>query len=906
MAGQQNWLSAAEGLLIAGQDLTSVPLVLNGVATTFGAVLGGAAPLDAAGLHALALSLSTTYVGVLTVAQPAAQQVFQRDTRTGGTFGLGAGALTLTLARTQPINTLDYRIRDAASPAVVLQDWASAGGSLATGTSNVTFSVPASLAWYLFDLRANTDPLSIISTTNKVAVGEVVAIAGQSLAEAFLTTAVTGDTATITSLGVTVSPFGSCLISYANNAGNYPPVADGPDVNYPPAAWVLPGNASVVNSTGAAEFLRLAVANAGVPCAIVGYSVGGTSIASWLPGYAGANPGHWTKLVANITQSGAKFGAFLWDQGHYESKDGTTSGIYLAALQSLFSAITTAFPASGAYKKIIATIPGVGNYGSGPGVIEMVRTTALQYVQGDANATYVDGMDATLAGDLVHPSQAGNIIYARHMYRAFMAAVGLRTTGDRGPIITGASRSYGSLFIDLGVSQVNGGTSLVSVGASGNQFQIFQSGSVVTPLALDATTPFDLSIPTRVRLKLAALPVEPFAHDVWYRLPPDTAAIVAAGIYDNVVDADGLAQGRQLALVTTAIVSAAPSYTITVATPAPTAPATSFTVSGTISGGGTPTSLAYSLDTGTTWTTATTPTIGASTYSFTIAAGVSVGTYSMMVRDVANTGTVGSSAVFSVAIAAPPALPVIAGPIFALDASVANSHFYQDTARTIQAVAGSTVQGVSDLTGTGNHFAKIAAKNAPTLAVNAKNSLPGLRFTGSLAQLLQSVAGAPLAGSIQTGPYTIMAIYTPATLPAVAADVFTAGNSVTGTGAQLAAVQFRATGLAYAQRTTPTATNNLTVSSAEAANLLTKQIISFDGATAQTNRVNAIAEVTGTVTGSAMVGWDNAMLGALWDTTSGYQFPLDGWIHELRIWNSAPALADRNALTTYATSKWGS
>ena len=85
--------------------------------------------------------------------------------------------------------------------------WFAAGSNLVAGAQTVTLSVPANAAWYLLDLRANGDPASVVSTTNQIGVGEVIAAAGQSLATDFWDTNASGDTATLASLGVVPSAY---------------------------------------------------------------------------------------------------------------------------------------------------------------------------------------------------------------------------------------------------------------------------------------------------------------------------------------------------------------------------------------------------------------------------------------------------------------------------------------------------------------------------------------------------------------------------------------------------------------------------------------------------------------------------------------------------------------------------
>ena len=98
-----------------------------------------------------------SYPGTLGLAQPAAQRVFQRDTRTGGAFGLGVGAVTLAISPSAPVSLLEYQLRDASAPSSVLVPWTIAGADLASGSQAVSLLLPAKAVWYLVDLRANGD-----------------------------------------------------------------------------------------------------------------------------------------------------------------------------------------------------------------------------------------------------------------------------------------------------------------------------------------------------------------------------------------------------------------------------------------------------------------------------------------------------------------------------------------------------------------------------------------------------------------------------------------------------------------------------------------------------------------------------------------------------------------------------
>jgi hypothetical protein len=371
-----------------------------------------------------------------------------------------------------------------------------------------------------------------------------------------------------------------------------------------------------------------------------------------------------------------------------------------------------------------------------------------------------------------------------------------------------------------------------------------------------------------------------------------------------VTDADGLAQGRQLALVATPIAIAAPTYTLTVTTPAPASVGASFAVAGTYSGGGVPVTLDWSVDGGATWTAAVTPTIGAGAYSFTIAAGLPVGTYRITVRDHVAPSSFGTSGLFTLAQTSPPVLPTIATPLWAMDTASAVGVLFTDTGMTAQAAAGDSVAGIKDALGGTTAFTQATPGACPVLAANVHNGLPGLRFTGSLAQFLAQSAGTLSATMKASGGYGALVVFTPATLPPVAQDVMDIGT-VTTSFSKARLLQQLASGQIRHGRQSDTAVNYAVEGTTVAANTLIKAVSRWDGTNLKL-AANAIAENTSAaMVGAFTAAWpETSVIGASQDP--GSQFFLDGWIHEIRIWNSAVSDADRTNLLTYATSKWGS
>lgn len=850
----------------------------------------------------LALGLSRIYLGTLTVSDLIANTVYQRDTRTGSTFSKGAGVVPVTISATEVMVRVEYRLRDAASPTTTLVDWTEVDFQRVSGSQVVDIPVPAGLYKYLIDIRPNSDDAKAGSTTQPVMMGEVRAFAGQSLAQEFIDTRPSGDTTTIASLGLTVSPWAWIWASTALNSGAVPQVADFSRINFPVTAWAQSSDAGPWDSAWAVQYQNKMISLTGVPCGLVGYAVGGTGIATWLPGYSGGGTAHYEDLVSTIQNAGGKFGGFLWCQGHYESKNGTTASEYLDALEALFTALAASFPTSGAFYQIISTIPAIGAYsGATPTTINMVRATAKGYVAGVSQARYIDGLDIALMPDLVHYTQAAAINYANEWWRADAALMGLATYGNNGPLITSAVRAYGSADIVLSVSQVNGGTSWVTSGSIANQFTVYPAGTLSGALTISSV---NTSNAAQITITLSAPPSEPASLDIWYRISPDDSTIVATTIRDNVTG-DSIATGRQLALVGTAVTASIPVVALTISSIADANAGTSISVSGTYTNG-LPTSLEYSSNQGATWTAASSPTIGSGNYSFTIGSGLPVGVYSLWVRDPLSGGSVHSNT-FVMAQASPATLPTITSPVFGLNASAGQTHFYTDTGRTVQAIIGDAVRGVADLTGTGNHFIQPSTTLAPQYQANIKNGLPGLRFTGTTFQFLELVSGGTLGTTLQgSSGFTIFLVYTPAALPAVAYSVFATGVKATSGGYDIirGAQGLAAASVRASRNFSSGAFYNVSVAAATAGNQLNKQVTRYDGTNLKA-AINAIAEASIAAGSITATPFDFTTIGVEWGAGSK-QFYLDGWVHELRVWNSAASDANRTNLLNYGTSQWGS
>ncbi|MBV9654444.1 MAG: hypothetical protein JOZ42_07745 [Acetobacteraceae bacterium] len=191
-----------------------------------------------------------------------------------------------------------------------------------------------------------------------------------------------------------------------------------------------------------------------------------------------------------------------------------------------------------------------------PAGIAAIREAHLAYVASDPMAAYVGGLDVALAADGIHPSQAGNITFARHFYRAFLPLLNPASSGDHGPILTGTPwRRKGSATVTLPVQNA-GGTALSAVGDATSQFQVFPSGQTTGAFSVSSV---DVGSGSQIVLALAALPTDGQALDVWYRPAFDSPAAISGGIYDNNVEGGVPGSGRQLTISPACLTVPAPS-----------------------------------------------------------------------------------------------------------------------------------------------------------------------------------------------------------------------------------------------------------------------------------------------------------------------------------------------------------
>ena len=697
-----------------------------------GMSIGGA---DATMTFASFASLIGSYLSAPILAAPPATRIYQRDTTTGGPAGStanrGAGAVAVTMNLSLPVTSLEYRSVDAGT-GTALMNWTSAGSNLAAGTQALTLSLPAGTAWQKIQLRANGFDASIVTGASAIAVGDVTALAGQSLAALALS-----DAGLTNWGGANVLPAG--LTPHAATAmyGNVAATAGSGLLN-PTVAWGNLVSGGFYGSAFAVEYLNRMVAAAGVAQALIGLGVGATAIAQWANGQSLNTT--FKSYVAN--GAGNKIGALIWIQGHDDSSAGNfvSQASYQNALTTLLADFTTTFNGRSFVRAIMA-IPSIGSGSANatytiPANIQAIRAAHLAYAAANpATTVHVTALDLALT-DGVHPSQAsGAVTLARHFYRAVGKQLGLLAKPALGPAMTGAQQraSGASASLVVNVSQQAGATGWQSSGTAASQFRVFNAGGTATEYVVTAC---DLTQPGRILLTIANPPGDAQALDIHYRYPLDSATALAGAIYDNNLDGDGLATGRPLQML---------SAPVTAAAALAAGPASGGSLSGSAATQGVGASFSFGLTGGTSGFVAL-RTGGvdeagsgvSGTSGSLVLTPLAAGTYTARLYSASGGALLAETPSFVVAAAG------TSGGVFATTAGL--RAWYRPSLASSVASSGGSVSQVNDLSGNGFHATR-ASGAQPTLVAGTPNGQQVLAFNGASQALTINGLATDLSGT---------------------------------------------------------------------------------------------------------------------------------------------------------------
>ena len=505
----------------------------------------------------------------------AANRIHQRDTTSGGGQGKGQGAVPVTLNVTRG-GPLYARCRSAGDGTTIVQAaWLAMTVSAGSGVRTIA-GVDARLGWFFLDLSGDGATWSL--GTTPIGMGALVAMGGQSLMTRLFHRYDFEDTTTIAAAGASVTPNGRVFgaIDTAYDSGNPATI---------PNTWQQLADGGAINGAGAAELLTRLVAVAGVTVGLVAKTEGATAIADWQPGQPLGDA-----LTATMDAAGGKFEALIWYQGHSDSNAGATAAYYQAKLTSLFANLA-AHNSFAAPAIIVASIPNISSASWGSvAAKETIRRASHDWAVANG-AIPVLMNDIQLGGDGVHALQAGSLRQGRHFYRALRPHFGA-ARGDTGAVLGAPTHAAGSASVVIPFTLPSGATTLSGVGSPASRFKVYKRGTRVNPLAFDGATPFAIDNAARtITLKLAADPGQVPLDVLPFGANDPVADGSASMMFDDLLDADGIAQGRQLfpgvepvrVVVPSNLVLTAPAYgvgkygqTLTSgsgATPAPFMPA---------------------------------------------------------------------------------------------------------------------------------------------------------------------------------------------------------------------------------------------------------------------------------------------------------------------------------------------
>ncbi|MEK1908159.1 MAG: sialate O-acetylesterase [Pseudomonas sp.] len=252
-------------------------------------------------------------------------------------------------------------------------------------------------------------------------------------------------------------------VSIDANSSVYATYTDGQRTVSTPG-WALPADASNYDSAFTGEFLRREIAASGVNCALVGHSVGATTISTWVPG--GAN----NAQLRVILDAVAGFEAFIWFQGHSDSLAGTSQATYSTSLDALFADVTSRNTVKGAsYDKILCPIPNISSSSWGTQAqIDTIRQAQAQWAVSN-QAFYSIPMDIDLI-DGVHESMLGAVRLGLRFSAAFQRTTVAATS------LTPTSVTYATGKTGFGQERTGGyGTLAASFEAINGQTWTFEA-----------------------------------------------------------------------------------------------------------------------------------------------------------------------------------------------------------------------------------------------------------------------------------------------------------------------------------------------------------------------------------------------------------------------------------------------
>lgn len=480
------------GLHVSGQGATvTVEAVVNGsVVRTYSDTAGGritATGKPGLGVYEIqststgwrATRITATNVdpppsGSLTITKPIADQIVQRDRGASTGTVACAGSYTGT-----PTHIEARLVQHGTSTPLTSFDWQTVVASPSGGNWSFNFtSVPAAYAWYDLQVRFSNDA-SVNATSSEFALGDLIAWWGQSNA---------------------INPFSSVGSSTLTPDAMLRVVGNSIGTG---SNWLT---ADTTKMDGPIKMGNAIIAVTGLPVGMVSCAIGGTAIATWIPGGTSYIP-----ALATVVGVGSKLAAVLWIQGEADT-DSLTTGQYLTKLGEVFDTGLRAAVSDSSLPVILVTL-GFQSALTDAGT-DAIRDAQAQWCAAASTKNLrVERWDLTTSDNL-HLNALGHRNLGDRTARALEKTAGAVST-YRGPRIASVI-SVNSTTINVSLT-LDYGTDITSAGVGA--WRITSAGSPVTvstETRLDATT---------VQLGMAASAPSPTVGYAYGSAPSATNAL---------------------------------------------------------------------------------------------------------------------------------------------------------------------------------------------------------------------------------------------------------------------------------------------------------------------------------------------------------------------------------------------
>lgn len=350
----------------------------------------------------------------ITITGPASGRIYQSQS--------GVASITVSGTYTGTLTAIEAQVVAFGTTTPVSGfDWTTVVGSPSGEVFSFTLTdVPTGTGWYSVRVRDTVDD-TIISTSDKIGVGQLIACAGQSNMGRFFNTGVE-----------TPNDLVRC---YGNMF----------------TGWQMSSGAGPKHLGDALVDLF------NCPVGLVNGHSDGSSISQWDGGSI------YTDAMTIFNAVGGKFGGLVFIQGEVDA-GGTSYATYLSTLTAV---LQTRFRAAFGQSSLPIALVANGRYTTDPGAMTtygQIKQAHYDYADSDANCYLVDRIDSELS-DGLHLAQAGSAKVGARVGQAFRVAYGAATEWQ-GPAISSITQVSATVY-DVNITHQLGADISPSSGATG-------------------------------------------------------------------------------------------------------------------------------------------------------------------------------------------------------------------------------------------------------------------------------------------------------------------------------------------------------------------------------------------------------------------------------------------------------